>query len=78
MSSSTMAVLPDLGSPPSEKLTRDNFLFWSAQVMPSFRGARVLGLLDGTDVAPPQDLEVEDDNNKKKTVPHPAYEVWLA
>ena len=38
-------------------------------------GACALGLLDDSDVAPAQTLEVEDDNDpkKKKTIVNPTY-----
>jgi hypothetical protein len=60
------------------KLTRENFLYWQTQVLPSLRGARVMGLLDGFDAAPPKFLEVEDEHKKKTTVPNPAFDVWIA
>jgi hypothetical protein len=37
-----------------------------------------MGLLDGSNKAPAKHLEVEDAERVKKTVPNPAYEVWLA
>ncbi|KAK1696039.1 hypothetical protein QYE76_012736 [Lolium multiflorum] len=67
-----------LGSPPTEKLTRQNHLFWKTQVLPALRGAQVLGLLDGSDAAPSKTLEVEDSEKQKSTVPNEAYAVWLA
>jgi hypothetical protein len=33
-----------LGSPPTEKLTRQNHLFWKTQVLPALRGAQVMDL----------------------------------
>jgi hypothetical protein len=41
-----------LSQPISEKLTRDNFLLWKAQVVPIIRGARLFGYLDGTVATP--------------------------
>jgi hypothetical protein len=32
----------------SEKLTRDNYMLWKAQVLPTVRGAQLMGYLDGT------------------------------
>ena len=63
-----------LRSPPSEKLTRENYLIWKAQILLSLRGAEVMGLLDGSDPAPAKTLEAED--GEKKTVPNPAYSAW--
>ncbi|KAK1647074.1 hypothetical protein QYE76_064879 [Lolium multiflorum] len=81
-SSSTMSTMASLasalGSPPQEKLSRDNHLFWKAQVLPALRGAQVMGLLDGSDPAPPQTIEAEDKDNKPITIPNPLYGAWLA
>jgi hypothetical protein len=59
------------------KLTRENFLYWQTQVLPTLRGARVMGLLEGTDAAPPDTLEVEDENKKKVSVSNQAYDAWV-
>ncbi|KAK1606029.1 hypothetical protein QYE76_029702 [Lolium multiflorum] len=60
-----------LGAPPSEKLSRDNHLFWKTQVLPALRGAQVMELLNGTDLAPPKTVEIEDRDGKKAQVPNP-------
>lgn len=79
---SSSTPLPSLGNPPTDKLTRSNHPMWRAQVLPAIRGAQLLGLLDGTDVAPPPMLTVEataqDTDKTAKTVPNPAYATWLA
>jgi hypothetical protein len=67
-----------LGAPPSEKLSRDNHLFWKTQVLPALRGAQVMELLNGTDLAPPKTVEIEDRDGKKAQVPNPEYAVWNA
>jgi hypothetical protein len=36
-----------------------------------------MGLLDGTDPAPPERLEAEDENKKPISIPNPAYEAWI-
>lgn len=48
-------------------------------MLPTLRGARAMGLLDGTDAAPAPTLEVEDDQDpkKKKLVTNPGYIAWL-
>ena len=74
-SSTTSSLAAALGSPPADKLTRENFLFWKAQILPSLRGAEVMGLLDGSDSPPSKTLEV-DDGEKKKVVTNPAYSSW--
>ncbi|KAK1619804.1 hypothetical protein QYE76_025321 [Lolium multiflorum] len=76
-SSSTAPAAVTIGAPPATKLTRENFLYWQAQVLPSLRGARVMGLLEGSDSAPPETLEEDDENQKKITIPNPAYDTWI-
>ena len=46
------------------------------QVLPAFCGARVMGLLDGSDSAPAKTLEVEAESTRT-TVSNPAYEAWI-
>ncbi|KAK1695131.1 hypothetical protein QYE76_011828 [Lolium multiflorum] len=75
-SSSTLAAA--LGVPPTQTLNRTNHLAWKALVLPAFRGARVMGLLIGTDSAPPETLEEEDADKKMIQVPNPAYDTWIA
>jgi hypothetical protein len=77
-SSSAPSLSAALATPPTQKLTRSNFLFWQTLALPLIRGALAFGLLDGTEAAPAQTLEVEDSNNKKTTVPNPAYLAWVA
>jgi hypothetical protein len=47
-------------------------------VLPAFRGANVMSLLQGTDHAPPKIIEVEDAEKKKVLVENPAYVTWIA
>jgi histone deacetylase 1/2 len=72
------AMAAALGNPPAQPLTRNNYLPWKALVYPAFRGADVLGLLDGSDRPPPKTLDAEDADKNKITVPNPAYSAWLA
>jgi hypothetical protein len=74
--SSSSVVAPTLGNPPAEKLTRGNHLLWKALVLPALRGARLLGIADGSEPAPPEKIEVEKDD-KTTSVPNPAYDNWL-
>ena len=76
-SSSTSSTAAIIGAPPATKLTRENFLSWKAQGLPSLRGARVMPLLEGTDLAPSEFLEAEDEQKKKISIPNPAYDVWI-
>jgi hypothetical protein len=58
MSTSSAPPTISLGNPPSDKLTRANYPGWRAQVLPPIRGACLVGLLDGSDAAPPEFLEL--------------------
>jgi hypothetical protein len=80
MSSSTSSsgLATALGSPPTQLLTRSNYLLWQALIVPAFRGANVMGLLDGTDRAPPKTIDGEDSEKKKIQVENPAYIAWIA
>ncbi|WVZ72601.1 hypothetical protein U9M48_021034 [Paspalum notatum var. saurae] len=63
-SSSSSTAAPQLGPIISEKLTRENYLLWKAQVMPTIRGAQLVGILKGTLKAPAND-------KTESTVPNP-------
>jgi hypothetical protein len=76
-SSSTTSVLPPLGGKVSEKLTRENYLLWKAQIMPAIRGANLVPILNGTSQQPPATMEVDKDG-KKIVVPNPEHERWMA
>ncbi|XP_071681623.1 uncharacterized protein [Lolium perenne] len=80
MASSSSSPQINLGAPPSDKLTRDNYPLWRSQVLPAIRGAMVDGLLDGTDAAPPKQLVLTpaDNDNPAKTTPNPAYAAWVS
>jgi hypothetical protein len=71
--SNTSTLVTALGSPPAQPLTWANYLLWKALVIPAFHGANVMGLLDGTDAAPPKTVEVEDSNKNKVQAPNPDY-----
>jgi hypothetical protein len=45
-------------------------------VLPALRGARLLGISDSSEPAPPETMEVEKEG-KAMTVPNPAYDAWL-
>lgn len=62
----------------SEKFTRDNFLVWRAQVIPAIRGARLVGHLDGSLVAPPPTVVVEKVDKSKEEHENSAYVHWVA
>jgi hypothetical protein len=66
----------------AEKLTRENYTLWRAQVMPPIRGKRLIGILDGT-VPQPEEWLVgtkKDDkgNEVEERVLNPEFIRWLA
>ena len=68
----------NLGAPPKQQLTRSNFPIWRVQVLPAIRGAMAMGLLDGSEAAPPKTLAKEKDAADATAAPNPAYAAWLA
>uniref|UniRef100_M8B9R4 pyruvate decarboxylase n=1 Tax=Aegilops tauschii TaxID=37682 RepID=M8B9R4_AEGTA len=64
-------VLPSLASlchTVMEKLTRDNFLVWKAQLLPHIRAAGMTGYLDGSVKEPAKVLSTEKDVAGKKVI----------
>ncbi|KAK1686750.1 hypothetical protein QYE76_047598 [Lolium multiflorum] len=83
MASSSAAPVLNLGHPLTDKLSRTNYHGWRAQVLPAIRGARVFGLLDGSDAAPPEMLtekpaDKDGADQTEKSVPNPAYDAKIA
>lgn len=64
--------------PISEKLTQNNFLVWRAQVLPTIRGSRLMGILDGLSIQPAATLRIEKADKATKEVENPAYTTWIA
>ncbi|KAJ9558897.1 hypothetical protein OSB04_013511 [Centaurea solstitialis] len=56
------------------KLSSTNYLLWKTQVVPLLSCQKLIGYVDGTISAPPQ--EIDGDANKK--IPNPAYATWQA
>lgn len=52
----------------TEKLSRDNFSLWQAQVMPAIRGAQLLDILEGKVEASSILIAGEDSADKTKTI----------
>jgi hypothetical protein len=75
-SSSSASSLPPLGAKVTEKLTRENYILWKAQIMPANRGANLVPILTGVSKAPAETMEVTKDG-KPMTVPNPEYEKWM-
>ncbi|WVZ68483.1 hypothetical protein U9M48_017417 [Paspalum notatum var. saurae] len=77
-----MASSSSTGSTPAlqlvtEKLSRNNFPLWKAQVLAVLRGAQMAGFLDGTNKAPPMTIKAMI-NDKEKEIPNPEFAVWTA
>jgi hypothetical protein len=77
-SSTSSTTSSPLGQPVTEKLTRDNFLFWKAQILPPLRGAQLNGLLDGSRAAPAKTIDVEEADKLIKKVNNYEYALWVA
>jgi hypothetical protein len=82
MASSSTNLPINLGLPPREQLTRNNFPLWRSQVLPTIRGAQLVGILNGTDAAPPPEIvDVPADKTTgtpAKLKANPEYVTWLS
>lgn len=50
---------------------------WRAQVLPALRGARLVGLLDGSSVPPAPTIQVQKADKSAEAVDNPEYDKWL-
>jgi hypothetical protein len=75
-SSSASPAMNSLGQSVLEKLSRENFILWKAQVLATIRGACLYGYLDGTVKAPTKEIHVQLQDNTRKTEENPAYTAW--
>lgn len=71
-SSSTPASALPFGVPVTEKLGKSNYLLWKAQVLPTMRGDKMFGYLDGTIVTPLKEIGVKE-GEMITQAPNPAY-----
>ena len=66
----------------TEKLGRDNFPLWKAQVMPPLRSNQLTSFLDRTAKMPSKTISVEVENKEgektQEIVPNPAYITWVS
>lgn len=67
-----------LGHPVSEKLTRENYLLWKAQILPAVRGAQLMGYLDGSSKVPEEYIKEKKADSSEVLTPNPAYATWVA
>ena len=76
-SSSSTSTLSSLGPQVPEKLTRENYLLWRAQILPHFLGAGLYGYLSGSIPAPEKLITAKDKDGKEQDIPNPTYEAWV-
>ena len=72
--------LASLGHTITEKLNRENFLVWRAQVLPHVRAAGMMGFLDGSQKEPDAEIRTEKDVAGKKEVTvaaNPEHAIWV-
>jgi hypothetical protein len=62
-----------IGYPVTEKLSRNKFHQWKAQVMSALRGAKLAGFIDSSSAAP---MATVVDKEGKET-PNPEYADWV-
>src|SRR4051812_15031822 len=58
--------LATVGHTITEKVSRENFLVWKAQVLPHVRAAGLMGYLDGSMAAHPSGLTTETEESGTK------------
>jgi hypothetical protein len=81
MSSNSSLSLPatnSIGQLVSEKLCRENYILWKAQVLATMRGAHLYEFLDGTSKAPDEMIQVAQPDKTMKEEVNPAYAAWYA
>ena len=72
-----LAVVPSLGYPVTEKLTRNNHTLWKAQVLSALKGAQVAHFLSSATTVPPKTVAKTPEKPDDK-IPNPDYDVWVA
>lgn len=77
-SSSSVALPNPFSDQVTKKLTRDNFLPWKTQVLPSIRGANLMGYLDGTRAAPTEEIDQTQADKTVAKAPNPEYLAWVS
>lgn len=62
----------------SVKLTQENYLLWSAQILPYLRSQNLVGFVDGSMSAPSQTIAVEpsEETGNRKIIINPEFTVW--
>jgi hypothetical protein len=68
------AVLPTIGYPGTEKLSKNNYSLWKAHVTSALRSVQMMGYVNGTTAAPAK--TVPTSSTDATPVTNPAYEEW--
>lgn len=74
--SSASIVVPSIGFPNAEKLTRSNHVIWRPQVWSALRGAQLVGYVNGTIEDPVK--TVMKSAIDAEQIHNPAYALWEA
>jgi hypothetical protein len=64
--------------PVSEKLTRNNYILWKAQVHSALKGAQLANFIEPTAKPPNVFLAPKKDDKKEPATPNPEYAMWVA
>ena len=75
-SSSTPPAAHSIGYPPTEKLGRNNFEMWKAQVLSAINGAQMAYTISPTFVPPAKEIPKSVDK-PTETIPNPEYATWF-
>jgi hypothetical protein len=70
------AALPALGYPVTEKLAKNNFSLWKAQVTSALRGAQMMGYVNGSIKA--SATTIPTSATDATPIPNPEFEQWEA
>lgn len=76
-SSPTASTNPVFGFIITEKLAKQNFAIWSAQMLAAVRGASLEGHIDGKTAVPVAEID-EKQGEKVVKVANPEYQKWFA
>lgn len=69
---------PSISQVISVKLTQENYLLWSTQILPYLRSQNLVGFVDGSMPAPSQTIAVEpsEETGNRKIIINPEFTVW--
>jgi hypothetical protein len=69
---------PSVGHVINVKLTQENYLLWTAQILPYLRSQGLVGFVDGSNPAPSQTIAVEPsaESGGRRLIINPEYTAW--